>query len=145
MKYASLLPAAALVLALGCDDFDVVNPDEPTLVTGTWEGTTVVGHFEMALTEDFDGSVTGSGFIRTGNLRGGLRSIRTIAFDVTGANVFPDVSISLHFRETLGDTIIGANLVNYSAEFDVSDGELALVGRLNGGFLRDIVLRIERD
>ena len=142
MKYASLLSALALVLALGCDDLDVVTPDEPQLATGSWEGGTVIGRLEMVLAEDVDGSITGSGFIRTGGLR---EPFRTIAFDVTGANVFPDVALSLHFRETFVDSIVGASLVNYTAEFDASDVELALLGRLNGGVLRDAIMRVERE
>jgi hypothetical protein len=142
MKYASLLSALALVLSLGCDDVDVVTPDTPQLATGSWEGGTVSGFLQMVLVEDLEGEITGSGFFRTGGLR---RDMRTIAFDVTGANVFPDVSLSLQFHEVSADSILGAQLVNYTAEFDASDDELSLFGRLNGGTLRDAVLRIKRE
>ena len=142
MKYAPLLPTLGLVLLLGCDGLDVVTPDEPQLATGTWVGGTVIGRLEMVLVEDVDGAVTGSGFIRTGGFR---EEIRTIAFDVTGANVFPDVALSFHFREVFEHPAVGANLVNYTAEFDASDGELALLGRLNGGALLNAILRVEKD
>jgi hypothetical protein len=126
-------------LCLGCEGAAaVVIPDTPQVVTGTWTGISALGRLEMVLAEDAGGRVTGSGFIRAG--------ARNIAFDVTGANAFPDVALSLRFGgEAIIDPQIGAELVSYRAQFHASDSAISLVGQLNGGFLRDVVLRATRN
>lgn len=142
MKRAALLALALVLVPLaGCDgELDITTPSVPQLVTGEWEGATSVGFVEMVLAEDVGGRISGAGTLRRAN--------DSFAFEVTGANAFPDVSLTLKFgpEAVRADTLIGAQFVNYEAEFDEEDdGDIDLVGFLNGGSLRNVPLRLDRD
>jgi hypothetical protein len=134
-----IIPALSTLLTAGCDGrLNVVTPDEPQVATGHWTGRNFLGRFEVVLAEDPGGRVIGSGSIRSG--------LNVIAFSVEGANAFPDVSLTLEFGgEALLDPRIGAEFVSYLAEFDASAQQLGLAGRLNGGFLQENALRLERN
>jgi hypothetical protein len=139
IRIAALSATLLLPLALGCaDPFTVVTPTTPQTTTGAWTGHTVLGRLEMVLAEEAGGRISGGGFIRAG--------FRTIAFEVAGANAFPDVALSLRFGGgAVFDPQIGTELVSYRAEFDASRAALSLFGRLQGGHFRDMVLRVERN
>lgn len=140
MKRIALLFAALTMLATsGCDAApDIVTPQEPQVVTGAWTGRSFLGRFELVLAQDAGGRVSGSGWVRSG--------FRIIPFAVEGANAFPNVSLALEFGpEGFADPRIGAELVIFLAEFDASRDALGIVGRLNGGFLLESPLRLERD